>query len=474
MDKQRLYQTIQNNPVVTRALVEWFMKVCSFCDKFEAVDFNVFFPGGAPTQCGYVEASTLRANINARNTYNQRVLLTTIYRFSKVFAEMLWKAIAILRNDASIDKLIVGILSRDELIRHAKFVLQKHGIRVDNQKDPILLLWETFLIRDVEGFFSRNAKKYPSMITSLTQTIGNDPVSTWTNTGVRMSYPVPIGEKTVNRELLRNFGSELCFLEISVLRDQDPLPWITGARLFYVNPESEFFNLAAKNNKYMRCGPSCTTQMMLDCAMLFGIDARIALLAIVPWMEIAKDHSLFEILIAANPYIPTLDYNLVPNSDPDGYELQKLAALCNEIGIQLGGGSKIDRQKSRKQKGGTMDDYQNTVTGGEVYYPQCTQIAEGTASACLIADVWQPSIHEQITGFNGNVATRPLTHQGQSPYYLTQQDIKREKITERIQSSQQSGPWPNVRQVGIVGGPNGSHWDGGNKKERIKGKNHKN
>jgi hypothetical protein len=428
--------------------------------------------------CGYVEVSELQnkiKNINLQERdiisklqeINQRVLLTTIYRFARMFSFLLWKVIdnlgSYFKEKNNLDNLHIDtimnifkttdnkdILSRDELQRHARFVLQKHGIRPNNtsnvRNDPINKLY-TYFLENNSNFIESNKNKFPSILTSLTQPIGNDPVNVWMNYDTRMKYTSPINH-TITNNILNSFDAGLCNLEQNIhglgLGDTTPLNWACGASLFFVNQNSVFYNIAERNNKYIITGPSSTTNMMLDCALLFNIDAKKVLLALVPWMELVKDHSIFEILIAANSYIPDLDYKLIKHGTDtdtgnDILELKAIENLYNKVFPQgSSGGSKIEKKKSNKKiknkQTGGMDYYQkyNVIYNdkGTVYYPQCNKEEAKNSIGCLIADAWTPEINIP------EIDIKKLSHiiklsqeRGiniSSEYYLNTQEDKRE------------------------------------------------
>jgi hypothetical protein len=214
-------------------------------------------------------------------------------------------------------------------------------------------------------------------------------------TGVRLRNNSINATKQITHSLLAEYGCPLCPAEKQVLGDQpaNTLPWETGGMLYSVNSNSAFAKVAGFYNKQTMCGPSTTMEMMLDCAKLFGIDERIATLAIAPWMDIANDHSLFEILLAANPYFTTQHYAF-SGEGGDTPELNFLVNLAVNIPIPLSGGSrKIEKKtlsKTKKMKGG------NPPPTAVMPPPNC--IDKSLANPAFQADLWRPSIPE-ITEF---------------------------------------------------------------------------
>jgi len=183
-------------------------------------NINDYFFQSSIQYCGHVDLSikTLKEMIyNKRDDYkaNQRVLLTTIYRFSINCPFLLWK---IIQNnpDISIDKFSkqFPFMNKNELATHSKFVLQKHGIRQLNNQDPLKTLYEYFFINDRDNRFFKNNIKYPSIITSLTQPVGSDPVEVWMKYNGNMSVRRYKGtvdiDKRISSDLLHIYNTNLC------------------------------------------------------------------------------------------------------------------------------------------------------------------------------------------------------------------------------------------------------------------------
>ena len=540
-NKTELYNAIHIDSNIKDELMEWLQKIFKFIDIIKnGQEYDNFFLNVPEKKkmCGYVEVSSMVETINENTieNINQRVLLTTIYRFARMFYILLWYVIYNLGKqdeNVNIDTIMnifkkddnTFIFSRDELQRHARYVLQKHGIRPfiteHERNDPINKLYH-YLLKGEDELIRNNVSKFPSIFTSLTQPIGNDPVNVWMNYDTRMKYNTPI-QHNITNQFLTSFGAGLCVLEQEIhigLGNTDNIKWECGTNLFYVNPYSAFHYIAKRNNKYMRTGPSSTTNMMLDCALLFNIDAKKVLLALVPWMELVKDHSIFEILIAANSYIPDLDYKLEKhdtgngngtNNGNDVLELKAINKLYNKVIPQRStGGSKIEKKKSnkkiKKQKGGDlpMDDYQKYddmfQEKGKEYYPQCDKSSaiclnpqcDKSSAICLIADAWNPKI--KVPEINIDSLPREGGINISSEYYLNKQDDKRNHAElSKLQipfafNSKQSKEYLNSSLITKTGQnvitesirtslsavPSASTAAGGKKKQKTKAKKPKN
>ena len=422
--KLELYRTIHSSSIVTNHLKDWLMRICQLCEKLGISDeaqFKQCFPditSDPKKTCGYMnitvdnleKAVTVVANpqkaIDDSKFANQRVLLTTIYRFARIFAGLLWRCINIAGNWDALVENFTGILDTDELIQHIDFVFEKHGIAVDVSRfDRIDVLKKLFgTSNSLQTFIDTQSTAYPSILTSLTQPIGGDAPMTWMlyggTTGVRLRYQETNKSNQITQGLLAIYGCGLCNAEKGILGDQpgDPLPWETGGMLYSVNPNSAFAKVAAFYNKKTMCGPSTTMEMMLDCAKLFGIDERIATLAIAPWMDIANDHSLFEILLAANPYFTTQHYAF-SDEGGDTPEINFLVNLYNVTHppTPSGGSRKIEKKqakktlsKTKKMKGG------NPPPTALMPPPNCSD--ESHLNPAFQADLWRPDI-PKVTGF---------------------------------------------------------------------------
>lgn len=390
--------TIYQNQNITITLQLWLQKICTFCERMKMTDDNIsnFFPSTNANQeiYGYVPITiaNLQILVNPNNisNLNQRVLLTTIYRFAKVFAGILWKAILLATEDikrlgTSVHKYLVdktgNVLDSAELEVHSRFVLQKHGLSYNTNDDALKQLYDVFLRENSDNFFTTNSSTYPSIITSLTQPVGNDCVGAWmTYNGqnavrVRRNPNEPFTQKG-SLEVLLN-GTET----------GSQASWKTGSMLYSVNENCDFAKMARKYNREIICGPSCTTQMMLDCALMFGIDVNTALIAIIPWMVAPGDHSLFEILIAANPYLISHQYTI------DKKEIDFLRELFPNLPQNAG---KIEKKKSKACKSKAK------MSGGsQPFSPYCDHSGY---VPFLIADAWVPAVNYAEYEFNSSTS----------------------------------------------------------------------
>lgn len=349
--KCTLYHDIVNNRMLTNMLKKWLGKIYQLCYNHKQLympadtNFNMYFQQEKNPQamCGYIDITiqNLIDMIDIQDKgYNQRTLLTTIYRFARVYAKVIWDFV---HYKSTLDEVwnamgAADVIDKGELKRHMLFVLQKHGITLSGMNaDPVDALKKTF-IPDLNMFLSDTT--YPCLMTSITQPIGFDPVGLWmtgySEKARQNNNPYNDNKRTIINKLT-GCSTALCQQELKYTTD--PKTWITGAVMFSVNPNSNFAKLAEKYKKFTRCGPSCTTQMMLDCALLFGMDPYHVLFTLLPWMELTKDHSLFEICLAADAYLPFDKYVLVEESGPqknDKEEYNFIVKLYNRIfGKQL-------------------------------------------------------------------------------------------------------------------------------------------
>lgn len=397
--KAVLYKAIIGNTSINASLHKWVSNICYFSQLYlekvcgsntDLAHLKGIFNIGVhrPETCsGYIDLGNNPVHIlnqiitQSQSQSNQRVKLTTIYRFSKNFSKILWHTLRYMKslwiNDADRAQIINtfrsvfgNVLDLNELEKHMRYVLYKHGLPCDVPTGKTI--YDVFCDSFDDEFFNKvlSNSSYPSYGTSLTQPIGTDAVATimgykydgGNTTRVRRTE----GAKYVTLDTVSTYGEPLCELETTngglqamVQAQKTLLPWVTGATLYTVNPNSEFAHLAAKNNKFVRCGPSCTTQMMLDCALLFGVDVYDAFLAIIPWMEVAKDHSLFEICIAANPYLPFHQYVVQTEGNTPGDAME--LAFVNDIYTGIYNQTAGSRRKSSTTKSVKFESKSNSV-----------------------------------------------------------------------------------------------------------------
>jgi hypothetical protein len=437
--KEQLYGSICGNVAITQHLQDWLRKICIFCEKILVLEGRAltneniafFFSCGTSTieMAGYVPISLalLQHMIESQQNINQRVLLTTILRFLKHFAKCLWLAISRHTSMSEMMSVLDNTLDAKEVERHIRFVLHKHGINTGTSGDVVSQLHSVF---DIEGFNRIiNDTTYPSITTSLTQPIGTDIVASI------MSYryngmSTRIGQafrRYINVQTLATYGAQLCPLEISIIGQNitnDILPWQTGAYLYAVNPLSDFAYLVTKYKKFHRCGPSCTTQMMLDAALLFGMDVHHVFMAIIPWMEIAKDHSLFEMLIVANAYLPFDEYQMEEEQTFDDLKERTFVAKMYNTYFQgsvaIGGKidkynkNRIDNKRKMKGSGPSLDDYDR---GFKTSTNQLLPAPVSTST--LLFDAPQPESHavflDALASMEAATTKQPSFFSRQSP-----------------------------------------------------------
>lgn len=394
VEKVNLYRHIANSDQINGELRKWIFRIAKFCDTYNKItnaNINLYFyrPADPVKMCGYVELTpqVLQDLISSEHFtgpsgkyVSQRAILTTIYRFAMNFARMLWRILELPSFKTLSDVTATyDMLDLDELEKHVTFVMYKHGLNIDSAKDPLVQLRDYFSpFQDIY-----NMSTYPSIATSITQPVGTDTVTSF------MAYNYSTGRlrlcqdpkwKELNRVNIRDINAinqSLCHFEQQIVNPyiiksvnranntiEEFLPWDTGKVLYQVNKESDFGKLATRMKKYVRCGPSCSTQMMLDCAALFGVDVYAALLLICPWMEAAKDHSLFEILLAADPYLYLHTY--IPAKEDKLGDSQEVAFLTNMFNENFQAkalvAQKGGKSKKTKQKGGEPSDIDKDMT----------------------------------------------------------------------------------------------------------------
>lgn len=417
--KANLYTRIQSDVNVTVSLKKWLYNIFTFCYNHEINiqllgSIDPYFPTSSPSDStsisGYISITqdVIKSLFDSKTPLehaNQRVILTTIYRFSRVFASLLWNAIVKLgREDLSklsvdeVNRCFGGCLDVDELRRHMQFTLHKHGVitNTTDSEDPAKLLYTSF-VTEPSTFVSELRNLWPSILTSVTQPVGTNPVSVWMieyrADQTRLTNNPRNDNMKVTEERLRTYGAPLCELERR--QGANPQLWLTGGMLYHVNPNSQFANMAAQYGKRIITGPSSTTQMMLDCALLFGIDVHHALLSIIPWMDVCNDHTPFEILLAANAYLPFDQYlfknNMRSGVDNDEDEITFLSLIARRalVAQQTGGEKKRNVRIVRSVK---------AASGGKIEDDVGDDIQQRSSVAPLLADEWFPVLHVEMIG----------------------------------------------------------------------------
>lgn len=339
--KTQLYTSIVQHQGVTYALRELLRRIFYFMmhtlTPEEIID--VFRVPAPVTMCGYTNIGTAEEYMDVMLHGNQREMLTCIYRFATKLSSILWHRLLPHQNIASI--LTFSEIDRVYLKRKMSAILYSYNVLDDG-------MTEAEMVQELLRLFSAHieapshhpAKDQVTLIRSFTRLHGSDPLVTFSGSRASLT-PTQLSQMQKVRFGIRQKDNENEFVPIDLveplsqreqtllaqylqgatLRDSEglsvnvfELPWITGSMLYTVDPDSLLQRYAAKNNKLVRTGMSGTTQLMLECASIFGIDCRYVFLALVPWMDTARDHSLFEIVMTAQSYLPVAVYK-VSNND---------------------------------------------------------------------------------------------------------------------------------------------------------------
>jgi hypothetical protein len=132
------------------------------------------------------------------------------------------------------------------------------------------------------------------------------------------------------------YGSEYFVSNVVNGASIERVPWEMGFMSSRVHPQNIYNKLAAELSRYIILGPSGTLEFMLNVAEIFDIDLRIMTLASITWMYVARDHSLFEMMIVANQYFEPPLFKFEPitgstSTDPETIRrAQYKQALIND------------------------------------------------------------------------------------------------------------------------------------------------
>lgn len=121
------------------------------------------------------------------------------------------------------------------------------------------------------------------------------------------------------------------------------LPWKPGARFWEMATKSDFVQAAKITGTPIAAGLSGTTDRILRAAKLLGLqddELPDVLLACMGWMLAVRDHSYYEILKAAEPYLKikpdaAFDQPLIDPDYANGYGYRKMLDFFPELADQL-------------------------------------------------------------------------------------------------------------------------------------------
>ena len=129
-------------------------------------------------------------------------------------------------------------------------------------------------------------------------------------------------------------------LELMKLHGTTKLPWKPGGKFWKLDPKSEFVQTAQKMRVQVAAGLSGTTDRVMRAASLLGLkgtELEDVLLACLGWMLPARDHSYYEILKAAEPYLKIkpathLAEPLIDAQYANGYGYRKMLDYFPNLG----------------------------------------------------------------------------------------------------------------------------------------------
>lgn len=292
---------------INKMLNEWIHKIQQFLIHFNIPVKEVFeLPHWfyAINICGYIpidSASDLNNEI-----VTQREKLTVIYRFAMKFSGLLWHYY-IGNPTAQLPTLI----NHNAMSLKMKVLLNSYNVQyTENDVANRELLKNKYL----------SDPKLSSIFRDFTKPMPGSDLEIYKHDRITQNKPrhisvdaliEPLSEK--EKAVLQDttlVQRGITAFRLRGIRHIGELPWITGSALYKVKENGPFYKLAERNHKDILSGVSGSTQLMLELAKFFNMNERKVLLALLPWMYIHQDHSLFEMLLVSKTYIPHYEISI--------------------------------------------------------------------------------------------------------------------------------------------------------------------
>ena len=295
----------------------------------------------------------------------QRVLLTTIYRFSRNLYRVLWKILSVIFTEEKPDKrkqLInqVGqIINIQVLEDHMDYVMLKHGIERYQPSDIFTDFAKYFDSTKCNEFYHMYG--YPTIATSISQPDRPNAVDVFTSYQPLFRVPKKDYEKNSYSGVEKAKCSPFHNIEAVFLGTNEFVQFVTGKGLYNIDTESYFYTYFKEFNKTFITGPSCTMQMMMETARYLNGSLYSMFLGCIPWMYIPEDHSLFEMFLTGAPYLQHTEYD--PKLHDETTKLGELVGMLPEAAEASEGGSvylpvrppvKPRGKPKKSQKGGSL------------------------------------------------------------------------------------------------------------------------
>lgn len=331
-EKQIAYRTIASNAYIMNTLREFFKRIFLFVAAFVPGNeiHNILHHDQPRLMAGWIPIETDDdINYLLSEECTQRELLTSIYRLAIHLPRIIWDFV-IQRGDA-IDILKACPLDYDVLKRKMSAILYQYNLLEDNMSDvQMLQILQELYLESQDDVFHRRQLMY-----AFTTPHGHNPIQVFKNSRVLLSdverqFMFPVSAASLVEPLS---------LKESVVMNVPEgytgiLPWITGNMIYGVGINTMFHKYTTKHNKEFATGVSGSTQVMLECASIFGIDVRSVFLALLPWMDISsmtKDHTVFEIVLAAQPHLPINAYKVSADLITNLTELQFIEMVYDSL-----------------------------------------------------------------------------------------------------------------------------------------------
>lgn len=331
-EKQTAYRTIVQNKYITNSLRELFMRIFLFTAAFvPGNDMHSMLSNDQPQlMAGWIPIENDTDLMYLLNgDCNQRELLTSIYRLALNMPRIICDYM--IHHPDAINILKMLHLDYSVFKRKISSILYQYNLLEDNMSETEMLQ----ILRELYHESQEDMIHRRQLMYGFTTPHGYNPVSVFKNSRVTRTQEERQFMFPVSTEALVERLSEREEKVMGLPRGYSGfLPWITGNMIYGVGINSMFHKYAAKNNKAFATGVSGSTQVMLECASLFGVDVRSVFLALLPWMDTSltsKDHTIFEIVFAAQPHLPVNSYKVSADNIIDLTELKFIDMIYQSI-----------------------------------------------------------------------------------------------------------------------------------------------
>lgn len=262
---------------------------------------------------------------------NLRELLTGIMKASTKCCHTIWTLMSSKTFNYEDVIYLKSQVNMDILKARMEYIMRRFGIG-DAEVFNIEFLKDCKQITDTKSNYTDQEVPYPGLCISATQSINlADSMTIYLQHLFPRAYhtewiyewilkqqahlltrehikimPLSTREEAFLQKCIKDYknSKQFNYFMYAASQDKKYLPWNTGFMCSRIHPNNIYLRVAEKLKRDVILGPSGTTEIMLNVAEIFNMPLDILTLALVPWMYIARDHSLFDIMIMANKFFP--------------------------------------------------------------------------------------------------------------------------------------------------------------------------